>query len=160
MCTACGHRMAHRKWKEIKQQPRLLPGPAVPGCSLISFHFLRAILCLQAVVNFSRTEPWIMYPKPGVIHICFWNPGSLAIPIFTGPLRFLDSNALMWIGFVCYSFQTGYISDNSKYCKDRDSKLIKHLHSNSCRTRMSIRCCKAIPDVRPIFDVIESSMSP
>ena len=41
--------MAHRKWKEIKQQPSLLPGPAVPGCSLVSLHFLWAILCPQAV---------------------------------------------------------------------------------------------------------------
>ena len=42
-------RMAHRKWKEAKQ----LPGTAGPGnmlgCSLISFHFLWAILCPQAV---------------------------------------------------------------------------------------------------------------
>ena len=45
--TACGHRMAHRKWKETKQQPSMLPGPAVPGCSLVSFHFLWAILCPQ-----------------------------------------------------------------------------------------------------------------
>ena len=41
--------MAHRKQKETKQQPSLLPGPAVPGCSLVSFHFLWAILCPQAV---------------------------------------------------------------------------------------------------------------
>ena len=41
--------MAHRKWKETKQQPSMLPGPAVPGCSLVSFHFLWAILCPQAV---------------------------------------------------------------------------------------------------------------
>ena len=34
--TACGHRMAHRKWKETKQQPSLLSGPPVPGCSLVS----------------------------------------------------------------------------------------------------------------------------
>ena len=47
--TACGHRMSHRKWKETKQQPSMLPGPAVPGCSLVSFHFLWAILCPQAV---------------------------------------------------------------------------------------------------------------
>ena len=40
VCTACGHRMAHRKWKETKQQPSMLPGPAVPGCCLVSFHFL------------------------------------------------------------------------------------------------------------------------
>ena len=45
--TACGHRMAHRK--EIEQQPTMLPGPAVPGCSLVSFHILWAILCPQAV---------------------------------------------------------------------------------------------------------------
>ena len=50
--TACGrgHRMAHRKWKDTKLQPSMLPGPAVPGCSLVSFHFLWAILYPQAVV--------------------------------------------------------------------------------------------------------------
>ena len=42
--------MADRKWKETKQQPSMLPGPAVPGCSLVSFHFLWAILCPQAVL--------------------------------------------------------------------------------------------------------------
>ena len=47
--TACGHRMAHRKWNETKQLPSMLPGPPVPGCSLNSFHFLWAILCPQAV---------------------------------------------------------------------------------------------------------------
>ena len=41
--------VAHRKWKEIKQVPSMLPGTAVPGCSLVSFHFLWAILCPQAV---------------------------------------------------------------------------------------------------------------
>ena len=41
--------MPHRKWRETKQQPSMLPGPAVPGCCLISFHFLWAILCPQAV---------------------------------------------------------------------------------------------------------------
>ena len=48
--TACGHRIAHRKWKETK----LHPGSAGPGnrlgSSLVSFHFLWAILCLQSVV--------------------------------------------------------------------------------------------------------------
>ena len=33
-CTPCGHRMAHRKWKETKLQRSMLPGSAVPGCSL------------------------------------------------------------------------------------------------------------------------------
>ena len=49
MNTACGHRMANRKWSETKQQPSMLPGPAVPGYSLVSFHFLWAILYPQAV---------------------------------------------------------------------------------------------------------------
>ena len=40
--TACRHRMAHRKWEETKQQPSLLPGPAVPGSCLVSFHILWA----------------------------------------------------------------------------------------------------------------------
>ena len=31
--------MAHRKWKYIKQQPSMLPGPAVPGYCLVSLHF-------------------------------------------------------------------------------------------------------------------------
>ena len=35
--------MSHRKWKEIKQQPSMLPGPALSGCCLISLHFLWAI---------------------------------------------------------------------------------------------------------------------
>ena len=39
-CTACGHRMAHRKWKETKQHPSMLPGPAVPECSFVSFHLM------------------------------------------------------------------------------------------------------------------------
>ena len=45
--TACGHRMAHRQWKETKLQPSLLSGPAVPGCSLLSFHFLWAIMYVR-----------------------------------------------------------------------------------------------------------------
>ena len=36
--------------KHFKQQPSMLPGPAVPGCCLVSFRFLLAILCPQAVV--------------------------------------------------------------------------------------------------------------
>ena len=64
--TACGHRMAHRKWKESKQQPSMLPGPAVPGCCYISFHFLWAILCPQAV-QISRSncdENVLERPRP------------------------------------------------------------------------------------------------
>ena len=37
-------RMAHRKWKETKQLPSMLPGPAVPGCCLVCFHIMWAIL--------------------------------------------------------------------------------------------------------------------
>ena len=32
--------MSHRKRRETKQQPSMLLGPAVPGCCLVSFHFL------------------------------------------------------------------------------------------------------------------------
>ena len=61
--------MAHRKWKETKQQPSLMPGPAVPGCSLVSFHFLWAILCPQAVhksaykvmYHWKKLQPYIRF---------------------------------------------------------------------------------------------------
>ena len=39
MSTVLVLRMAHRKRKEIKQQPSMLPGQAVPGSCLVSFHF-------------------------------------------------------------------------------------------------------------------------
>ena len=41
--------MAHRKWKESKQQPSMLPGPAEPGSCLASFHFLWAIVHIRPV---------------------------------------------------------------------------------------------------------------
>ena len=47
--TACGHRMAHRKWKETKQQPGTAGPGNMLGWCLVSFHFLWSILCPQAV---------------------------------------------------------------------------------------------------------------
>ena len=41
-CTACGHRMAYRKWKEIKVQPCTAGPGNMLGCSLVSYHFLWA----------------------------------------------------------------------------------------------------------------------
>ena len=55
ICTGRMEWMAHRKWKEIKQQSSMLPGSAVPGYSVVSFHFLWAILCPQAVFGFLAT---------------------------------------------------------------------------------------------------------
>ena len=43
-------RMSHRKWKEIKQEPSMLLGPAVPGSCLVYFHFLWAIHPIRPVV--------------------------------------------------------------------------------------------------------------
>ena len=49
--TASGHRMARRKWREIKLQSGTAgPGNMLGSC-LISFHILWANLCLQAVVS-------------------------------------------------------------------------------------------------------------
>ena len=54
-CTVPVLRMAHRKWRETKQQPSMLPGPAVPDCCLVSFYFLWAILSTStegvAIIN-------------------------------------------------------------------------------------------------------------
>ena len=47
--TACGHRIDHRKWKETKLQPGTAGPGNMLGCCLVSFHFMWAILCPQAV---------------------------------------------------------------------------------------------------------------
>ena len=41
--------MSHRKGRETKQQPSMLPGPAVPGCCLVYFHFLCDIHSIHSV---------------------------------------------------------------------------------------------------------------
>ena len=54
-------RMTHRKWKETKQQPSMLSGPAVPGCCLVSFHILWAILSTSTVhckLNLLNSNPF------------------------------------------------------------------------------------------------------
>ena len=50
MCTVLVLRMAHRKWKETKQQSSMLPGPSVPGSCLVSFHILWTILSTSTVL--------------------------------------------------------------------------------------------------------------
>ena len=39
--------MSHRKRREIKQQPSMLPGPAVPGSCLVYFCLMCDIHCVQ-----------------------------------------------------------------------------------------------------------------
>ena len=46
---------AHRKLKETKQQPSMLPGPAVPGGCLVSLHILWAILRPHPVQSSVKT---------------------------------------------------------------------------------------------------------
>ena len=41
--------MSHRKRRETKQQPSMLPGPAVPGCCLVSFCFLCDIHSIHSI---------------------------------------------------------------------------------------------------------------
>ena len=58
-CSAFRHRIAHRKWKENKLQPGTAGPGNMLGCSLVSFHFLWAILCPQAVHVVE--DSWIVY---------------------------------------------------------------------------------------------------
>ena len=43
LCTACGHRIAHRKWKETELQPGTAGPDNMLGSCLLSFLFLWAI---------------------------------------------------------------------------------------------------------------------
>ena len=56
-CAVLVLRMAHRKWRETKQQPSLLPGLAVLGCCLVSIHFLLAILSTSTVQSWPKKCP-------------------------------------------------------------------------------------------------------
>ena len=49
MTTVWGRRMAHRKWKETKQQPGTAEPHNMLGCCLVSFNILWAILWLHPV---------------------------------------------------------------------------------------------------------------
>ena len=64
--------MAHRIWKGTKQLPCMLPGPAVPGCSLVSLHFLWAILCPKAVLSHFSTCESVNTLKPllSYVYVC------------------------------------------------------------------------------------------
>ena len=42
--------------EETEQQPSMLPAPAVPGCCLVSFHFLSAILSTSTVVSYAESS--------------------------------------------------------------------------------------------------------
>ena len=42
----------------------MLPGPDVPGCSLVSFHFLWAIQCPQAVLFVRKIGEFFKPPPP------------------------------------------------------------------------------------------------
>ena len=65
--------MAHRKWKETKQQPSLSPGLAVHVCSLDSFHFLWAILCPQAVELDYVKHILFTFESPIVLSSHYWH---------------------------------------------------------------------------------------
>ena len=67
-CTGWMGWMAHRKWKESKQEPSMLPGPAVPGSCLICFHFLWAIHPIRPVQSVQSTNPL----SQGVANQPFW----------------------------------------------------------------------------------------
>ena len=54
-CTVLVLSMAHRTWKETKQLTSMLPGPAVPGSCLVSFHIRWAILS-TSTVHFTMSQ--------------------------------------------------------------------------------------------------------
>ena len=59
----------HRKWRETKQQPSMLPGPAVPGCCFVSFHFVCYIHHSCTVDIFERLENHPKIPSGMCKHV-------------------------------------------------------------------------------------------
>ena len=56
------------KWRETKQQPSMLPGPAVPGCCLVSFCSLCDIHSIHRIIHISFFRHCIF----GRIHSFHW----------------------------------------------------------------------------------------
>ena len=56
--------LPHRKWKEVKQQPSMLPGPAVSGSCLVSFHFLWGKLSTRTVQYLTVQRSTLLRPPP------------------------------------------------------------------------------------------------
>ena len=69
-CTGRMGWMAHRKWKECKQQPGTAGSGNMLGCCLIYFHFLWAIHPIRPVVLYlmydAAAEAHHNRPHPGV----------------------------------------------------------------------------------------------
>ena len=76
-CTVRVDSLPHRKWIETKQQPSMLPGPAVPGCCLVSSHFLWGKLSTRTVqLLFATLTGW--YTQDCVVTISSFLPTNLS----------------------------------------------------------------------------------
>ena len=77
--TACGHRIAHRKWKETKLQPGIAGLGNRLGSCLVSFHFLWAILCLKSrcmdLGRRSKPSSSSLSNSPLLLHTHVWGSG-------------------------------------------------------------------------------------
>ena len=60
--------LPHMKWKETKQHPIMLPGPAAPGCCLVSFRILWAILSTSTVDISGWSQGWCI--SNALWHMC------------------------------------------------------------------------------------------
>ena len=60
--------MSHRKRRETKQQPSMLPGPAVPFCCLVSFcfwcdiHSIHSVICIAQLLF--QCQQKLACPRP------------------------------------------------------------------------------------------------
>ena len=62
--------MSLRKRRETKQQPSMLPCPAVPGCCLVSFHFLCDIHSIHSVYQPTTQAYRKMFSQPLAWQFC------------------------------------------------------------------------------------------
>ena len=89
-------RIQNRKWRATKQQPILLPGPAVLGCFLVSFHFLSYIHHSRTVLHEHFSHEWKM---AGLSHL----------QCLSGLLDIIIMDIQWWLDIVtiryCYKLQ-------------------------------------------------------
>ena len=111
--------MAHRKWKEIKLQPSMLPGPAVPDSCLAYFHFRWAIhpICPVWKLDWLTSKFYtkkIFLKNFSVIFKC----QSIRVQItFLGPASIME-----WC-YVVYFHRWNRCRPTERFKKTRDTSL-------------------------------------
>ena len=139
LVTACGHRMAHRKWKETKLQPGTAGPGNMLGCCLFYFHFLLGLFYVRRLYG---CDSWQFINRGLLFHTSSVTPHAKPLeyrgrlcPIFLSFFQFPGRNAAAY-----------YISrkERSEECREfcfstaRNSTMWRRANATHDRRRWNV----------------------